>query len=56
MVEYSLGYKEKAEERLRQLEDSLTPQARVVARELSADFEKSSTKQVPAVPQAAVGG
>jgi hypothetical protein len=45
MVEYSTGYQARAQERLEQLEKTLTPQARAVARDLSQDFEKSSTKQ-----------
>ena len=45
MVEYSAGYKAQAQEKLEQLEQKLTPKARAVARELSTDFEKSSTKQ-----------
>ncbi|MDX8541542.1 hypothetical protein RFM23_28355 [Mesorhizobium abyssinicae] len=50
MVEYSSGYKAKAAERLEQIEKTLTVQARAVARELSTDFAKSSTKQEPDVP------
>ncbi len=45
MVEYSTGYKKKAQERLKQLEKTLTAQARAVSRDLLDDFRKSSTKQ-----------
>ena len=50
MVEYSIGYKAKAQERLEQIEKTLTRQARAVAHDLSADFAKSSTKQDANVP------
>ncbi|TIX05985.1 MAG: hypothetical protein E5V37_02690 [Mesorhizobium sp.] len=50
MVEYSIGYKAKAQERLEQIERTLTPRARAVARDLSADFAKSATKQDANVP------
>jgi hypothetical protein len=50
MVEYSIGYQTRAKERLEQLEKTLTPQARAVARDLSQDFEKSSTKQDVNIP------
>lgn len=45
MVEYSAGYMAKAQEKLQALEKTLSPHARAVARELSSDLEKSSTKQ-----------
>lgn len=44
MVEYSAGYKAKAEEKLKALEKSMDAKARVVAKGMLSHFEKSSTK------------
>jgi hypothetical protein len=47
MFEFSEGYKAKARERLAQIEESLTPQALAVARNLFKDFEQSAPERKP---------
>jgi hypothetical protein len=44
MVEYSEGYKRQAKKRLKQLEQSMTPHARMVAEQLSEHFQHATSK------------
>lgn len=51
MVEFSAGYKDNARKKQEAIEQSMTPQARAVARGLFGHFEKSSTKTTSAAPK-----